>query len=227
MLIQKIAGQPTDSVSAPPDDRPQRQADPDRSAPHADRLRALARVGEDVADDRHGDRIEHRSAHCLQHAKGDQQTEVRCDAAQQRSEREENQAQREHTLAAQTVAHRARQHQQARQHERIGVDRPLQARHRRVQLTPDRRQRDVDDRVVQPDDQQAHAADREDQPPARARDGRAIGDQATPPRDRPRFSRRRGRGDPGTDRRSSSVPRTARPPRARSPRRRRPAGRAR
>jgi hypothetical protein len=31
-----------------------------------------------------------------------------------------------------------------------------------VQLSPDRRQRDVDDRDVEPDDEQAQTADRED-----------------------------------------------------------------
>ncbi len=58
---------------------------------------------------------------------------------------------------------------------RVGVDRPLQARQRRVQFAADRGQGDVDDRVVHRHDQQAHAADRQDrQPPAVAELGCTV-----------------------------------------------------
>ena len=69
------------------DDRPERQADADDAAPDADRARALARVGEDVRDDRHRDRVEHRAADAPARAEGDQPAERRREAAQQRAER--------------------------------------------------------------------------------------------------------------------------------------------
>ena len=143
--------------------RAHRQADTDHSCPDADRLCALARVGEGVADDRHRHRVEHRAADGLHHAKDDQQLHGRGEAAQQRAEREQHQPELEDARASEAVGHRAREHQQAGEHQRVGVDRPLQLRDRRVQFAADRGQRDVHDRVVEPDDEQAHAADREDQ----------------------------------------------------------------
>ena len=145
------------------DDRAERHADAEDRAPDADRLRALARILEDVAHDRHRDRIEHRAADRLKYASADQQTEARGQRAQQRGEREHDQPGLERPLAADPVGRRARQHQQAREHQCVGVDRPLKPRDRRVQRLVDRRQRHVHDRRIEADDQQAHRADREDQ----------------------------------------------------------------
>ena len=75
---------------------------------------------------------------------------------------EQQQPELEDAPAPEPVGGRAGQQQQARDHEHIRVDRPLQPRQRRVQVAADRRQRDVHDRVVHRHDQQAHAADRED-----------------------------------------------------------------
>src|SRR5579872_2549727 len=60
---------------------------------------------------------------------------------------------------ADPVGGRAGQHQQTRQHERVGVHRPLQPGDRGVQLPADGRQCDVDDGGIQADDEQAEAAD--------------------------------------------------------------------
>ena len=67
------------------DDRPERHAQSEHRAPHADRHRALARVVEHVADDRHRHRVEHRSADRLEHAERDQQLEGGGDPAQRAS----------------------------------------------------------------------------------------------------------------------------------------------
>jgi hypothetical protein len=88
--------------------------------------------------------------------------------AQQRSQREQHQPGLEHLAPADPVRGRSRQHQQAGDRERVGVDRPLKPRHGRVQRAMDRRQRDVHDRHVEPDDQQAHRADDQHQKPAPA-----------------------------------------------------------
>ena len=90
------------------------------------------------------------------------------EAAQQRGDGEDREPGLEHAAAPEAVAGGAAEDQQAREHEGVGVDDPLQARDVGVQLAADRGQGDVDDRVVEPDDQQAHAADDEDQPPAAA-----------------------------------------------------------
>ena len=55
------------------------------------------------------------------------------------------------------IAERAGQQQQPGEHERVGVDHPLQLADVRVEVAHQRRQRDVDDRVVDDDGEQAHA----------------------------------------------------------------------
>ena len=147
---------------------PERHADADDGTPDPDRLRALARVLERVADDRHRDRVEHRPGGALQHAEADQPLDSGREAAGQRGEREHRQTELEHARAAETIGGRAAQHQQAREHDRVGGRRPLQRRDRSAEVAPDRGQRNVDDRRVHAHDQQAHAADREDQAGSRA-----------------------------------------------------------
>src|SRR5579875_2722861 len=111
---------------------------------------------------------------------------ARARAAQQRAEREQRQARLEGAPAADAVRGRPGEQQQAREHQRVRVDRPLQAGDGRAQLTPDRRQRDVHDRAVQADDEQAQAADAEHEQAALAAEFRQIGS--------PRWSR----GNPAT-----------------------------
>ncbi len=77
---------------------------------------------------------------------------------------EQHQAGLEDAPPPEAVGHRPGRHQQAADHQRVGVDRPLQAAQRGVQPPPDGGQRHVDDGDVDAHDQQAHAADAEDQP---------------------------------------------------------------
>ncbi len=147
------------------DHRPEGQAQADDSAPDPDRSGALTPFGERVRDDRHRDRVQHRPADGLHRAERDQCREAGRQAAQQRSEREQGQSDLEGTAAADAIAGRSGQHEQARDHQRVRGDDPLQSRDRGVQLMLDRGQRDVDDRDVQPDDEQAHAADRKHEHP--------------------------------------------------------------
>ena len=74
--------------------------------------------------------------------------------------------------AAEDVAEAPAGHQQDRERQRVAVDRPLEAREARAEVALDRRQRDVDDRVVEHDHEQreAHRAER---PPLAVR----VGDQ--------------------------------------------------
>ena len=68
----------------------------------------------------------------------------------------------EGAAAPEAVGGRAREHEQAGQHQGVGVHRPLQARQRRVEIPADRGQGDVDDGDVEPHDEQAHRADQQD-----------------------------------------------------------------
>ena len=82
-----------------------------------------------------------------------------------RTETEDEQAERERALAAEAVAERAGGQQHAGEDEHVDVDDPLQLRRRSVEVALDRRQRDVEDRVVEADHEQRQAEDGE-RPPA-------------------------------------------------------------
>ena len=167
--VHQEHGPPAQPDEDAAEDGPERHADADDGAPDPDRLRPLARILEGVADDRHRHRVEHRAGGALKHAEGDQPADPRREAAGQRRGGEQREAELEHAGAAEAIRGRAAQHEQAREHHRVGGGRPLQRRDRRAEVAPDRRQRDVDDRHVHPHDQQAHAADREHEPRPRAR----------------------------------------------------------
>jgi hypothetical protein len=102
----------------------------------------------------------------MQHPERDKPPQAGCQAAHPRPQREQRQANLEDRPAADPVRERAGEHQQGGQHDRVGRHRPLQAGHSRVQRDADGRQSDIDDRVVQPDHEQAHAAHGEHQVPA-------------------------------------------------------------
>ena len=84
----------------------------------------------------------------------------------ERAEPEHDQAELQRAAPAEPVAEAAAGEQQAREHERVRVDHPLQLAVRGVEVAHDRRDGDVEDRVVEDDHQQAEAEDREDQPAA-------------------------------------------------------------
>ena len=83
----------------------------------------------------------------------------------ERAEAEDEQAERQRALAAEAVAERAGGQQHAGEHEHVDVDDPLQLRGGRVEIALERGQRDVEDRVVEPDHEQRQAQDGE-RPPA-------------------------------------------------------------
>ena len=72
------------------------------------------------------------------------------------------QADHEGLAPAQAVRRGSREHQQAGQDQGVGVDGPLQAGDRGVQVLPDGGEGDVDDGHVEAHDQEAHGADEED-----------------------------------------------------------------
>ena len=160
-------GAPAEAVDqGAAEDRAQRQRQAGHRAEHADGPGPLGRVGERGGDDRHRHRVEHRAPDGLQRTRRDQPADARRQAAQQRAEAEGGQADLEDAPAADPVGGGPGQHQEAGQHQGVRVNRPLQAGHRGVQVTPDRRQRDVDDGDVHHHDDDAGAADREHEEPA-------------------------------------------------------------
>ena len=74
---------------------------------------------------------------------------------------EHDEADGQRALAAEPVTEAAGGEEQAGEHERVRVDHPLQVADARAEVADERRQRHVDDRVVDHDHQQAHAEDRE------------------------------------------------------------------
>jgi hypothetical protein len=77
-------------------------------------------------------------------------------------------------LAAEAIAQRARGEQQAGEHEQIAVHHPLQRGGGGVELLLQAGERDVEDGVVEPDDQQAQRQHREGLPATRV-DTRVAG----------------------------------------------------
>ena len=139
MLTQKIERQPTALTSTPPTTGPSAR---DRPMTPPQIPIALARsraLGEGVRDDRHRDRVEHRPAHGLHHAERDQRAEAGRQAAQQRADGEQAEPDLEGAAAPDPVGRRARQHEQAGDHQGVGRDDPLQAGDAGVQVVLDGR----------------------------------------------------------------------------------------
>lgn len=72
-------------------------------------------------------------------------------------EPEHDEAGLEHELASEPVGHRSHRQEQSREGEDVGVDDPLELRPRRAEVALEARERDVQDRVVEPDQKQAEA----------------------------------------------------------------------
>ena len=87
--------------------------------------------------------------------------------ARQRTGPEDDQAEHEAAPSTQAITGVAGDQQEAGEHDRVRVDDPLQLARRGVELTNERRQRDVDDRSVDPDDHQREAQHAEHDPSPR------------------------------------------------------------
>ena len=142
--------------------------DEDVGAHRAGALGGLRELGDD-------DREDHRRlggrADALEEARADQRLLRRGDAAQQRRDRERDEAGEEHALAPEQVAEAAGQEQQAAEGDEERVDDPGQVRLAEAEVVLDRRQRDVHDRDVE-HDHQLREADDDQRGPAAAIGGR-------------------------------------------------------
>ena len=144
-------------------------------------LGGLRELGDD-------DRQDHRGlgggADALEHAGADQRLLARGEPAQQRRERERDEAGKEDALAPDEVAEPAGQEQQAPEGDEEAVDDPGQVGLAEAEVALDRRQRDVHDRDVEDDHQLREADDDQGRPAAavgrRVRRGCGCESQMTP-----------------------------------------------
>ncbi len=79
---------------------------------------------------------------------------------------EDREAHGERALPAEAVTERTEGEQEPGEHERVRVDHPLEVGDAGAEVSLEGGKRDVDDRVVDHDDQQAHAQHGEGEPPA-------------------------------------------------------------
>ena len=129
------------------------------AGPGADRAAALLRR-EGVRDDREGRGHHERGADALCGAAGDEPGLALREADEGARQAEDDDAEEEHAPAAEDVAEASARDEEDGEGEGVGVDGPLEAGDRAVQILLDRRQRDVHDRVVEHDheEREAHRA---------------------------------------------------------------------
>jgi hypothetical protein len=133
-------------------------------APHAEGGVALLALLERGRDDRQRGGGQQRGAEPL-HAAGDDQPDLALrQATGQRRGREQDQAADEQAPATEEVGQAPTEQQEAAEGQGVGVDHPRQVVLREVEVLADRRQRDVDDRRVQHDDELRGREQREREP---------------------------------------------------------------
>src|SRR4051794_30638581 len=136
-----------------PEQPADRAARAGHGAPDAERAVALGPLGEGGGEDGEGGRREDRGAEPLEGARGDQLAVVLRQAAEQRRDGEEDEAGGEDPAAAEQGGHAAAEQQEAAEYEGVRVDDPGQVLLGEVEIAADGRQRDVDDRGVEHDDE--------------------------------------------------------------------------
>ena len=160
---------PTYRVSKPAGDQPERRAGRADAAPDAQRLVALGALFEHVHHDRERGRQHDRGAKPLNAAHRDQESIASGERAGQRCRGENAETHHEDAAAAEQIGRAAAQQQEAAERQPVRGDHPLQVRLGEVQLSPDGRQRHVDDRQVDDGHEERNGEDGEGAP---AVDGR-------------------------------------------------------
>ncbi len=124
-----------------------REAERADRGPDPDRLPALL-LGERGRDDREGRGREQRGADSLQGPGGDEQGLASREAREQRRRGEDGEPEQEHPLPAEQVAEPAAGEQERREGEDVPVHDPLERALAEAEVAADRREGDVDHRVV-------------------------------------------------------------------------------
>jgi hypothetical protein len=152
---QKAAEQGADGAAAGTDE-----------AEHAHRLGAIAGLREQIHDQRQRDRIDDRTTQTLYGARGDQDELRTGQSARERGQREQPDAEQEQAPMAVEIAEPAAEQQESAGGQQIRVDDPGQRAFGKSETLADRRQRDVHDRHVEHDHQDAETQDGKCEPAA-------------------------------------------------------------
>ena len=148
----------------PPSRTPAAPPEPATAPQTPERLVALGAVAEGGGDDRERGGGDDRGAEALRGAGGDQLPLGGGEAGGQRGDRDQHQAGHEDPAAAEQVGGAPAEQQEAAEGEHVGVDDPGQVLLGEVERSADRRQRDVDDRGVEDDDELRRAEQDQGQP---------------------------------------------------------------
>ncbi len=154
--------QPKVSTSAPPAAGPTMGARLDVASQAPIARSAAARLGERVRQQRERRWQDHCCAEALEDPSGHEDGQARCDAAQRRRDPERRESEHVHGPVTHAIADDSRRQHEAREHQRVAVQDPLQAGDRAVQVATDVRERDVDDVDVEQrhDEAEAHRCER-------------------------------------------------------------------
>jgi hypothetical protein len=133
-------------------------------APDAHRAGAIPALGEGGGDDRQRRGGDQGGAEALHAARDDQHLTRVGESVGGRRRAEERDADQEQLAAADEVGGAAAEEQETTEHQRVGVDDPLQLLGGQVQVLLDRRQGDIDDRRVEHDHELGEADDDEGGP---------------------------------------------------------------
>ena len=127
-------------------------------------LRPLSRRGEEGHDKRERDRRDDRAAQPLHRARPDEGRLRACEAAAERGECEERDADEEDAPVAEEVAEPPAEQEEAAEGEQIAVHDPRERARGEAEVRADRGQRDADNRRIEDDHQVPHAEDEEREP---------------------------------------------------------------
>src|SRR5262249_49978874 len=140
-------------------------ADAAERAPDPERLVPLGSLLEGGGDDRERTRGHDRGPDPLEGTRPNQRLIRPGEPTEKRGEREEDEADHEHSAAPEQIGRPAAEQEQAGKGERVGADHPLQPLGRETEIVLDRGQRDRHDRRIE-DDHEEGAAEQRQRPPA-------------------------------------------------------------
>jgi hypothetical protein len=165
MLMKKIHSQPRPSTSGPPISQAVVAPMPPSAPPDPEGLVAFGALLECGGNDRERARGHDRRPDPLEGASPDQRLVRPGEPAQERGEREEDDADHEHAAAPEQVGRPPAEQQQAGEGQGVGTNHPLQPLRREAELLLDRGDRNGHDRRIQ-DDHEERTTKQRQRPPA-------------------------------------------------------------
>src|SRR6202050_1299879 len=168
-----------------PQHRPDGHPQPSRCGPDPDGAGSLSICREHIGQDRQRGGHQRRRAHPHDRPRPDEPLRSARPRRQGRPAPKDDEATHEHPLAPYPITERSEAQQQTSKEDRKGIDDPLQLGRGRVQTADDRRQGDIENRVVEADQQQGDAQNGQGHPAPGAGHRNARGRHPHPPSDHP------------------------------------------